>query len=182
MRGRPTKLTTEVQERLGQAIRMGLTHKEAAAYAGIGERTFYDWMRDKAHFAQFINAREGEGQATLLALIQRAAKEDWRAAAWILEHRWPEEWAKSRIDIHHSGSLDVTMRLDVVAAYGAILEQMFPDQPEVVENFAQRAKQLEGRRDHVDAAQSRRLARHTRRTSSSNGHTPPPTGEAPTPS
>jgi hypothetical protein len=31
-------------------------------------------------------------EPVLLALVARAARADWRAAAWILEHRWPQQW------------------------------------------------------------------------------------------
>ena len=42
---RPSKLTTEIQERLFKAIHMGLTFREAARCAGIDETTFYNWKR-----------------------------------------------------------------------------------------------------------------------------------------
>lgn len=143
--GRPTKLTPEVQERIEQAIRVGVTHAQAAEYAGIGESTLREWMRENPAFAAAINAREAEGALTLVALVNRAAQQDWRAAAWILEHRWPQDYAVSRIDAHHSGEVQINLdaRMDLLAQVGAVLQQMFADQPQVLDEFAQRTSQLE---------------------------------------
>jgi hypothetical protein len=91
-----------------------------------------------------ISARAGDASLYLLGLVSRAAQTDWRAASWILEHRWPEDYAVSRIDIHHSGEvkLNVDARMDLIAQVGAVLRQMFVDQPEVIEEFAERVNQL----------------------------------------
>jgi hypothetical protein len=32
-------------------------------------------------------------------IIDRAAQEDWRASAWILERRWPERWSRHTREI-----------------------------------------------------------------------------------
>jgi hypothetical protein len=142
---RTTKLTPEIQERIGEALRIGATHKHAAAYGGISETTFYEWLNRNPAFAEFIRAREGDASLYLLGLVSRAAQTDWRAASWILEHRWPEDYAVSRIDIHHSGEvkLNVDARMDLTAQVGAVLQQMFADQPQVLDEFAQRTSQLE---------------------------------------
>jgi hypothetical protein len=41
---RPTKLTPKAAERAIEAARTGATRAQAAAYAGVGERTLYDWL------------------------------------------------------------------------------------------------------------------------------------------
>jgi hypothetical protein len=33
------------------------------------------------------------GESALVMGVAAAARDDWRAAVWILEHRWPERWA-----------------------------------------------------------------------------------------
>jgi hypothetical protein len=34
-------------------------------------------------------------EVDLLATVVDAAGSDWRAAAWVLERRWPERWARA---------------------------------------------------------------------------------------
>jgi hypothetical protein len=110
--GRRSKHTAEVEQRIFEAIEMGLSYKHAALYAGIGERTFHTWMEENQQFQQAIRAREGKGALALMERIQNASQLDWHAAAWALEHRWPEEYAKNRIEVEHSGGVDVHLALE----------------------------------------------------------------------
>ena len=43
--GRPTKLTENTIKKLETALKIGLSQKKAAVYAGITERTFYLWQK-----------------------------------------------------------------------------------------------------------------------------------------
>ena len=101
--GRPSKLTSERLERLTDALRAGHTRATAAALAGIGESTLYAWLqaanqRDAApEFVDFLEAvkkAEFEGEDALVGIIRNAAEKTWPAAAWILERRHPDRWAK----------------------------------------------------------------------------------------
>jgi hypothetical protein len=134
----PTKLTPALQERIGVALRAGATHLHAAEYAGISEKTFYEWMNTKSEFREYIHAREAEAAITLMALVQRSAQQDWRAAAWILEHRWPQDYAVSRIDIHHSGEVQVNLdaRLDMLTRLREAVAQVFAGDQEVLDRVA----------------------------------------------
>ncbi len=81
--------------------------------AGICERTFYAWKSkgespdappEYSHFLQELTRAEQEGHAARLALIQKAARTDWRAAAWMQERLDPERWSlKHRVE--HSGQI-----------------------------------------------------------------------------
>jgi hypothetical protein len=92
-----------------QVIRVGGTVEVAAAVAGVSERTFYAWMvrgdpsrtskRDAPHraFRAAVERARAERQATLVAVLtQSAHKGSWRAAAWLLEREFPEQWAGDR--------------------------------------------------------------------------------------
>ena len=94
--GRPTKLTTETQKRIVQALKLGSTHELACQYGGIKPSTFYRWMasgklnRDprKREFYDAVKEAEGAHALQALATIHRAAKDgDWKAGAWLLERR-----------------------------------------------------------------------------------------------
>jgi transposase len=100
--GRPTKLTPEVQKRIIDALRAGNYVETAAAYAGIGRQTLYDWLHrgakeGKGAYHEFHEAVEkalAESEVRDVALIAKAAEAQWQAAAWRLERRAPERWGK----------------------------------------------------------------------------------------
>lgn len=112
--GRPTKLTPDTVEKVCEGIRLRMTHKLAAMRAGICEKTFYIWIsegeqaqqkdldgqelsqRESAtlHFLQAVTRAVADGQAALLAAVHTAARTDWRAAAFILERRHPEDFSR----------------------------------------------------------------------------------------
>ena len=102
-RGRPSKLNEEVQEKLIQAIEIGVSYIHACAYAGIHYDTFNRWRNrgeeeTKGQYHDFyvaIKEAEGRGVAKSFAKIQTAASEGaWQAAAWILERRYPELYGR----------------------------------------------------------------------------------------
>lgn len=132
--GRKTKLTPEVEKRLLDAIDAGASLKHAAEYAGINPSTFFDWMKTKPDFANTIHAHDGKAAVGLMAIVRRDAEQEWKAATWILEHRWPEEYAQNRINVQHSGEVKVS--IDLLAQLRAIVEQVFPDSLEAQERLA----------------------------------------------
>ena len=66
MAGRPTKLTPQVQAKIVQAIVGGNDITVAAAYAGIGESTFYAWLE------------RGRKERARLAASPASATAGWR--------------------------------------------------------------------------------------------------------
>lgn len=129
-RGRPIKLTPELQEELVKVIRAGNYIETACAYVGINKTTFYDWLkrgaREKERLAKNPNARPKKSEQPFVelsnavekalaqaeirdvAIIGKAAEENWQAAAWRLERKFPERWGrKERLtaDLNHSGQV-----------------------------------------------------------------------------
>jgi hypothetical protein len=43
--------------------------------------------------------REEAEEAVLVASIEQAAESSWRAAAWLLERRWPHRWARAGLSV-----------------------------------------------------------------------------------
>ena len=89
------KLNEETKARLIEGIRLGMTNKLAAQYAGIAESTFYLW-REKARdgepeyieLLESLKRAEAQSAAHALAVIKKAAQNGtWSAAAWLLERR-----------------------------------------------------------------------------------------------
>jgi hypothetical protein len=102
--GRKSKLTEEIEKRTCNNNKLGLKYEQAALAAGTTERTLYNWKQrgEKAksgkyfQFVQSLKKAGAEGEGVLLTRIQQEAKEGtWQAAAWILERRHPERWART---------------------------------------------------------------------------------------
>lgn len=102
-RGRPTKLTPEVQEKIISVIRKGNYIETAAAYAGISKQTLYNWLKQGARqpngvYGRFVQAVEqalAESEMADLARIEQAAMDGhWQASAWRLERRFPKRWGR----------------------------------------------------------------------------------------
>ena len=89
------KLNEETKARLVQGIKLGLSNKLAAQYAGVSESTFYAWRpRGQAgepgylELLESIKRAEAESAAHCLAVIKKAAQDgNWTSAAWLLERR-----------------------------------------------------------------------------------------------
>ncbi len=105
-RGRPSKLNPERVETICGAIKRGLSQKTAAQLAGISEATLQGWIakgRQAPHgqYVEFLKKLEGargEGEKELVDIIKAAVNAngdaDWRAAAWLLERRWRDEYSR----------------------------------------------------------------------------------------
>lgn len=119
--GRPTKLTPETEQTILKALELGATYEAAANAAGIAYNTFNEWMKEgeatkrgqKREFYEAVKKALGNRQARWLSFIEKAAQDgNWQAAAWKLERTEPENFGRQRLDIKHSGSIDVTQLSD----------------------------------------------------------------------
>lgn len=100
----PSKFTEETVDTLIRAIRAGLPFARACEVAGIAESTFYQWQAGdfprgadkdlKAEFSEALTRARGQSALSLVERIQSATLTDWRAAAWLLERRFPGDWGK----------------------------------------------------------------------------------------
>src|SRR4029453_7039047 len=146
MRGSRVAITPDIIEKLSHAILVGSPYELAAKYAGLSKDTFDRWrkamptakpgtplaeLRDRLHWA--------EGRAALggLALINKAAQVDWRAAGWLLSHRYPEQYGASLQKVamtDPSGERAAYPELTVILA--------LPDKAPTPEEWAENVKQL----------------------------------------
>lgn len=100
---RPTKLNFDTHNKIITAIRAGNYIETAAAYAGVNKSTLYEWLkrgeREKQRaaensryrirkseepYVEFSNAVEkalAEAEIRDVAIIAKAAQEQWQAAA-----------------------------------------------------------------------------------------------------
>lgn len=106
------------QELIVERVRAGVYPETAAVSTGISRATFYRWkaegedrvvdgklrrakprMRD---FRDALTRAEAEGELRHVALVAKAAEDDWRASAWYLERRSPDRWRR-RDSLWHAG-------------------------------------------------------------------------------
>lgn len=130
--GRPTKYTPETVKKICDAITTGATYRLAAQYGGITYTTFNEWRKDNPEFSAAVEEAEGRGAMLLIGKIQKAATQSWRAAAWILERRHPEEYGRQIID--HGNKEGETFAVEVkVRDYREGLAPFLPPDDEVTE-------------------------------------------------
>jgi len=101
--GRPTKLTDSLMVQLVALIADGMTYHLAAEACGISHETLRQWLRkgesgEQPYVALVASLQRAQalGAHALLVKVTAAADTDWKAAAWLLERRHPESYAKQR--------------------------------------------------------------------------------------
>lgn len=82
------------KDRIIAAVRAGASKATAAKFAGISPRTLRRWAKEQPEFRESLLQADGACETNLLAKIHAATDKNWMAAAWILERRFPERWAR----------------------------------------------------------------------------------------
>jgi CHASE1-domain containing sensor protein len=105
--GRPRKYSDDAVQRIEQAVTAGATYRLACQYAGISEDTFSAWRKRYPDFSERLARAESNAALRWLAKIEQLADQenDWRALAWKLERRYPQEYGKTTQDVQHSGTV-----------------------------------------------------------------------------
>jgi len=100
---RPSKLTLDIQKRIGDNIALGLTYRLAAEAAGITYKTFNEYMNrgqtEKSgkyyQFYKYIQKCNADAAKVLLERINEAAKSgDTQMCTWILERRFASDFGR----------------------------------------------------------------------------------------
>src|SRR5262245_59942741 len=94
-RGRKSKLTPALRKRICTLLAQGHTIKTVCEAVGIAERTYFDWCEKHLHFSQATTCAIGKSKIVLVNRLLRS--DDWRAAAFLLERRWPNEFGRCDI-------------------------------------------------------------------------------------
>lgn len=139
-------LDKQRKTRLLAAIQKGMPLKHAAMLAGISYDTLNRWRvrgEEKGaplRFRQFCKALRHSQAVAMLRLVscvQEAGKQDWRAAAWMLERRHPEDFGKPA-------------PIDPGTAKQQVPDDASPDHP-VLKEIRKREKMRETARRFLDA-------------------------------
>jgi uncharacterized membrane protein YqiK len=88
-------------------LRAGGFVETAAAAAGISKQTFYNWIKagedgktpQLAQFAKDVESALALFELGAVSLIAQAGKDgQWQAAAWLLERKFPDRYARQTKD------------------------------------------------------------------------------------
>jgi transposase len=98
--GRPPKLNADVVGKILMAVRAGNYPEVAARWAGVCAATYYRWRKDPrppyVAFRAALDMADAECEAMVIGNLAKLSRTSTRAAAFLLERRWPEKWAKPR--------------------------------------------------------------------------------------
>lgn len=98
-----------IMERIYSDIRAGLSLECAAQRAGVVPATLQNWIRrgkrgDELYVTFYQESRKAlaDAQALYVARINLASKDDWKAAAWMLERMWPETYGDNKKELREA--------------------------------------------------------------------------------
>jgi len=100
-KGRPTKLTPELQEEILRYISADNYFETSCWAVGITPQTGYNWLKrgereSSGIFREFYLAvKRAEAKAEILNVAYiKAGTDNWQSRAWILERKFPDRWGK----------------------------------------------------------------------------------------
>lgn len=159
-KGRPSKLTETTMLLLNAALSNGMFIEEACIHAGISRGTYYRWLdlgeqhdveeRSSEYRDFFLDIKQALAKSEMrsLTIINEAQESgNWRAAAWLLERRFPEKWGRYRTteltELESSIDLvELENRVERVERISEILRNI-PDPAEEKRERERRAKLTE---------------------------------------
>jgi hypothetical protein len=93
------------------ALQRGCTRRAAAGAADINSATFYRWLEDAA-FRDAVEKAEAQAEAAYTMSVAAAVPKSWQAAAWWLERRRNEDYARrEKVEM----SIDIRAEAEKVA-------------------------------------------------------------------
>jgi hypothetical protein len=142
--GRPTKLTPQVQEKIVSAMRAGNYFVAACRYAGISDGTGRKWMawgdgraygeggelpEDVEPYRAFraaVREAEGAAEVELVAQIRSKVPDVPSVGLEVLSRRHPERWGRNRVEVEHSGGIEVEGNriVEALSAYNEVIGKL----------------------------------------------------------
>jgi hypothetical protein len=105
-------------ERILNAIRLGLSIRDACEYAGIGTTSYYEiqekakaGMEPYASFAEQLKKAMIEREMRLLANLEQH-NANWLVSAWRLERMFPEKYGRIRHELTGANGNPITIVID----------------------------------------------------------------------
>lgn len=111
---RNSKVTDRRVESALVALENGCTREAAAGAAGVTRSTFYRWL-DDVTFRDAVEKAESLAEAKFTAAVAVAVPKNWQAAAWWLERRRYQHYARRD---------QIEMKIDVKAEVRKLAEEL----------------------------------------------------------
>lgn len=95
----------------------GALDKDIALACGVCPQTFSTWLHhpqteNQREFSEAVKKAEVDFKDKLTQIIMRDAQErDWKAAAWLLERKYPSEYGRVTRVIDDSGDSEEVPRI-----------------------------------------------------------------------
>lgn len=105
---RPSIINDALIGKFCSHIRLMGSIQTAISATGIGRETYYGWARRvgqgggtelERKFIAAVERAEGETKMLVERMLQRHFDKSWRAIAWWLERRYPQEYARRRLPV-----------------------------------------------------------------------------------
>ena len=106
-----TRSQKAIKEEILENIKTGMTIEAAALLAGVARSTYYGYREKDPKFAEAADQASRFAEAVFLERIKQAAMDrvDWKAWAWILEKRFPDDYGKRQeLQVNTTASSDGT--------------------------------------------------------------------------
>jgi hypothetical protein len=101
-RGRRSLLNPALTEKLCRLLECANSVTTTCGAVGISTSTFHSWIvrgeNGEAEFQEFSAScarARSTAKIKLVKVLVDAAKLDWRAASWLLERQWPNEYGRA---------------------------------------------------------------------------------------
>ena len=122
-RGRKNILTKKRRDIIVASLRCGNTRRASAHLAGIHECTLVRWLNrgreakagDSAYMDLLacVQKAEAAAESSMLSAIVDAVADNWQAAAWYLERRYPAEYGR-----HTKVAVSADLPVEIVVEIG----------------------------------------------------------------
>jgi len=93
-----------------EALEGGAGRAHAAAAAGVHPGTLEGWIEQDQELELRVVAAESRCQQTHLAIVRAAGAKTWQAAAWMLERRFPELYAR-RFELPYQERMKIAKKM-----------------------------------------------------------------------
>lgn len=98
------KCTPELVDEAEKLKKNGMSNADIVSCLRIGRSTFYRWLSnprtsEEKELVDRLKGAEAEFKAALRSRIIAKSRDNWQAAAWMLERMFPDEYARPEVQL-----------------------------------------------------------------------------------